>query len=177
MRPAELRLAAVAVAIGFVASGSLVWIITSQATRINCNPGGWEQTPLGGAALAIGRPTEQTIGPAHWYNATVESAGGGLRVYNVGFQFQSAGTLAVSPGAKWNLTALDLGGAVIGAYALTGPAAGSWTVGGSSALVSQDAFSLLTNPENLSGGMWTFDGVGSYPDGCPVQWSITVGVP
>ena len=167
---------AVAVVVGVVAAGAFVWVVLAQPAPIDCNPQNSGPTPLG-SWLAFSSPTERTLGSAHWYNSTAQSVGSGLRLYNLGFEFQAAGGFTVSPRVAWNLTALNAVGAVIGAYALTGANAGLWYLGGHAELVAQNAFSLLTSPENLSGGTWIFSLVGVYANGCPAAGSVSVAIP
>lgn len=170
------RPVAVAVVVGFVVAGALVWVILARPTPIDCNTQSSGSPPLG-PWLAFSSPTERTLGSAHWYNSTAESVGGGLHLDNLGFEFQSAGGLAISPGVAWNLTALSAPGALIGAYSLSGANAGLWYFGGHTELVSQEALSLLTNPENLSGGSWIVNVVGLYANGCPAAGSVSVTIP
>ena len=172
----ERRLVAVAVVVGVVAAGALVWVNLTQPAPIECSLQSSGPPPLG-PWLAMSSPTERTLGSAHWYNSTAQSVGGGHRLFNLEFEFQAAGGFAVSPGVAWNLTALNADGAVIGAYSLTGMNAGLWYLGGQAELVAQSGFSLLTSPENLSGGAWIFNVVGLSANGCPAAGSVSVAIP
>ena len=142
MRATAVRLVALAVIVGIAAAGTLVWLYLPRSTAVNCNAPGSDGSPLG-TAFAISSPSEQTVGSQHWYNSTVQSGGGGLRLAGLKFEFQSPSGTVVVPGPAWNLTALNLSGERLGTYALTGGAAGNWTTGGSTLVLSGQTFSLL----------------------------------
>ncbi|MCI4347868.1 MAG: hypothetical protein L3J97_04535 [Thermoplasmata archaeon] len=134
-------------------AGATAWWIYSQSTAaVGCGGSQQGPTPLG-SAMAIGTPAEQTRGPYHWYNFSVASSDGGRELAALTFQFQTATGLNVSHGARWSLTVLNLSGGRIGAYALTGAAAGTWSSGGTQPLFSTELISLLTVPENVSGDL------------------------
>ena len=174
----EAQLAAIAVLVGIAGAGALVWGTLPRPSPSSCGDSGVGTTPLGGF-WALGPPDEQFAGSGHWYNFSVRSVGGGLELRNIGeFQIQTGSGSVVSPGPSWTLTVLGLGGAPVGAYALTGPTAGNWTAGGDRAFTSGQTIVLFAGPQNLSGDSLTVYGTGLLDSaGCPFYGSVSVAIP
>jgi hypothetical protein len=116
-------------------------------------------TPLG-TDLAVGTPTETSVGGHYWYNFTIQSAGGGLTWGNTAFQVQTAaGAIVVLPSST-TLKILSLTGSVVASYSF---AAGSWLTGGSLGVTSQQQISISTPaPTSLSGDKLVIIGSGSF---------------
>ncbi len=123
-----------------------------------------------GTSLALGQPLEQTSGPNHWYNFTVQSAGGGITLGDISFQLVTATGAVVAPGGSWSLVVLDLEGSLAGTYSLS---TGSWVSGGGAAITSGQTFVLDAVSTDLSGQGEVLNVIGTGPFG----GSISVGIP
>ncbi len=123
-----------------------------------------------GTPLALGQPTEESAGLQHWYNFSVESAGGGIDLGNIQFQVVTATGSNVPPTNAWSLSVLSLADAPVGAYSW---AAVNWTTGGGAALSSDQIVVLDSGATNLSdkGDVLDVIGAGSF------QGSISVEIP
>ena len=151
-----------------VVLAAVLYILISGLTK---GPG---NTPLG-TALAVQSPNEAQPAAAapHYYNFSVQSAGGGLILNNLNFQIlTSTGSIVTTVAAGWTLNVLGITGATVGTYAITS-ASPSWTVGGTTAVSSQMTIAL-TSPtgaaNNLSGDSFVIIGVGTF------SGSITVSI-
>src|SRR5579863_1305301 len=104
-----------------VVLAAVLYILISGLTK---GPG---NTPIG-TALALGSPAEASNAAAnHWYNFSVQSAGGGLTLGSLAFQVQtSSGGIVTLPGGA-AITVLGLTGNTVGTYNI---ASGSWASGG-----------------------------------------------
>jgi hypothetical protein len=168
-------IAAVALVAGIAAGATLCWFSFGMNPPVGCGSSSQGNTPLGGPPLALGTPRETTRGSDHWYNFTVQAAGGGLRLEDLKFEVQTAGGLNATPGADWRLNELAPNGSWLGTYSLTGTTAGTWTSGGTNALAVSQVLSLLAAPEDLSGDTFVVSFVGSGP--CPAGGSATTAIP
>src|ERR1700747_2982587 len=65
-----------------VVLAAVLYILISGLTK---GPG---NTPLG-TSLALAAPAEETAGTGHWYNFSVQSAGGGLTLGNLQLQIET----------------------------------------------------------------------------------------
>ena len=167
-----------AVVIGLVAAAAVLWVNLNAPGQTACGTAPSGPTPLGGAGwVAFGSPSEQTVGAYHWYNFTSESAGGGLSLDNLNFQVQTPNGSIVTPEVAWNLTVYDMYGSRIGTYSMTGPTAGTWTSGGASRFTSQQSFSLLATPNQLSGDKLAVIGTGTVSCGSPISGTTTAEIP
>ena len=146
-----------------VVLAAVLYILISGLTK---GPG---NTPLG-TALALGSPGEAQKGANNYYNFSVQSAGGGILFNNLNFQVLNPSGQIVAPTAAWSLTVLNLLGTSVGTYALTGASAGTWTVGGTTALSSSQTI-CLNAASSLSGDTLVVSGAGSF------QGSISVPIP
>jgi hypothetical protein len=137
-------------------------------------PNGSTSTPGGcygcGTSLAVNKPIESANAANHWYNFTVESAGGGMVLNNLEFQVVAAVGSNVGPNATWTLDLVDLSGNAVGSYPFSG---GTWTTGGTTLLTSGGAFDLDTGSMNLGSQGDALNLLGT--DG--FQGSISVNIP
>ncbi|MCI4319882.1 MAG: hypothetical protein L3J87_02990 [Thermoplasmata archaeon] len=97
---------------------------------------------------AIGTPTPTTDAWAHWYNASVASAGGGATLGETHWQFQTPTGSIVSPGTNWSLTVEDASRSVVGVYNLT---AGVWSLGSHTPWTSLMQVSIYSANVSLDG--------------------------
>jgi hypothetical protein len=175
MEDPDGRLAVVALVVGIVAGAGLVWV--SEPPGVNCNAPPSGGTPLG-TSFSLNTPTEQSVGSDHWYNFTVGASAAGMVYRSFSFEVQTGSGAPVAPEPGWSLLAVNSSGREIGAYALTGPTAGTWISGGSEPVLSGQAISLLSSPESLSGDTFLLAIAASYANGCPVGGgSVTVSIP
>jgi flagellin-like protein len=144
-----------------VVLAAVLYILISGLTK---GPG---NTPIG-TALAIGTPTPAINKWAHWENFSIASAGGGITLGAMNFQFQTATGAIVAPAANWTLNVLGLTGAVVGTYALT---TATWTLGGATPATSQMTIVAYSANILLSGDVMLVSGSGSY------SGSISVSIP
>ncbi|HZY93209.1 MAG TPA: hypothetical protein VFG07_10635 [Thermoplasmata archaeon] len=177
MRASSGLASALSVAVGVGVAVALVWGVTSNSLAGSCGrSGGLGGHPLG-STVAIGARKETTVGPNHWYNASIVSASPNLELANLKVQIQTWGGMTISPEPLWNLTVVNLGGTPVAGYLLTGPSAGSWSWGPHQAVLNNLVLDLLTNPENISGNLWFVYLVGSDVNGCAVSGSISTQIP
>ena len=169
-------MAALALVGGIVVGASLFWTAFQSPTTVGGGSFPTGNTPLG-TFLAFGSPSEETNGADHWYNFSVESAGGNYRLNNLDFQAQTPGGMTLAAGAGWALIVSDAGGAKVAAYSMIGPGAGNWTDGGDHLLTSTQSVDILTTPENLSGDTWVALLSGNGADGGPGMGEVTVAIP
>ncbi|HEY6238498.1 MAG TPA: archaellin/type IV pilin N-terminal domain-containing protein [Thermoplasmata archaeon] len=152
-----------------VVLAAVLYILISGLTK---GPG---NTPLG-TSLAVQSPTEAQPSAAslHFYNFSIQSAGGGLLLNNLNFQVLTpSGAIVVTTAAGWALNVLGITGSVVGTYAIT-TAAPAWTLGGTIAASSQQTIALTTPAaaaNNLSGDTLIIVGVGTF------SGSIAVSIP
>jgi flagellin-like protein len=144
-----------------VVLAAVLYILISGLTK---GPG---NTPLG-TALALGTPAEASKGTNNWYNFSVQSAGGGILLNNLNFQVQTSSGGIVPVGGSWTFNVLSLTGSVVGTYAMS---TGTWTLGGTTAVSSQQQFVLNAVSSALSGDTLVTIGTGSY------QGSISTNIP
>ena len=142
-----------------VVLAAVLYILISGLTK---GPG---NTPLG-TALALGSPGEAQKGANNWYNFSVASAGGGLLANNLNFQVQSA-TGSITTPTGWTMNVVSLTGTTVATYNMV---TGAWTLGGSTAMSSQDLVDLDATT-SLSGSTMIVSGSGSF------QGSISVVIP
>lgn len=136
-------------------------------------------TPLG-TAFAIGAPVESVVGGTHWYNSSVQSAGGGLRLGGVQFALRSASGDRVPFGAGWGVLVTEPPAVTIGEFVWINATGGVWNSGGSASVSSRQSWDLHSGSQDLSGGDWivTFAGfVGLGTTGCPQIGAATVAIP
>ena len=152
-----------------VVLAAVLYILISGLTK---GPG---NTPLG-TSLAVQTPieTQPSAASLHYYNFSIQSAGGGLILNNLVFQIQNpGGSIVTTVAAGWALNVLGITGATIGTYAITA-ASPSWTLGGTTAVSSQMTIAL-TSPtgaaNNLSGDHLVIVGAGTF------SGSISVNIP
>ncbi|HZY92868.1 MAG TPA: hypothetical protein VFG07_08910 [Thermoplasmata archaeon] len=177
MRASSALASALSVAVGVGVAVALVWGATFNSAPVSClRGGGFSGHPLG-STVAIGAPRETTVGPNHWYNASIVSASPNLELGNLKVQIQNSGGGTVTPGPLWSLTVVNLAGTPVAAYSLTGTNAGSWSWGQHQAVFNNLVLDLLTNPENISGNQWVVYLVGSDVNGCLVSGSISTEIP
>lgn len=164
----------VAVVVGAAVGATLVWASTPTTTEAAC---GWPTSgtvPLG-SAMALSAPIETTIGADHWYNFTVESAGGDHELSSLQVHVQTVVGRIVTPGPNWTLDALNPNGTWLGAYSLTGPVSGTWLEGGNSTLAAGQVISLMTGLDRLSGDVLVVFVAGSGE--CSFSGTIITAIP
>ena len=144
-----------------VVLAAVLYILISGLTK---GPG---NTPIG-TALALGTPVPATNKWAHWYNATVASAGGGITMGATNWQFKTPSGSIVSPAANWTLNVLSITATVVGTYNL---ATGVWTLGGTTPLTSQMQVVIYSGSVALDGDNAIISGSGSY------SGAISVSIP
>jgi len=147
-----------------VVLAAVLYILISGLTK---GPG---NTPLG-TALALGTPSESQggAGNTHFYNFSVQSAGGGIQLSNMQFQVQTAAGTVVTSAGTWSVTAIGVSGASAGVYSFT---TNSWTSGGTTVMNSGQQLVLLTpTATSLSGDNLIVVGTGSY------SGTISVAIP
>ncbi|MCI4340740.1 MAG: hypothetical protein L3J73_05710, partial [Thermoplasmata archaeon] len=81
------------------------------------------------------------------------------------------------PGPSWTMIGGSDSGTLLGTYAWTGSAAGTWVSGGTTLLQSGQTFSVLASPQTLSGDNLLILGVGNGNLGCPFAGSVSVAIP
>jgi flagellin-like protein len=136
-----------------VVLAAVLYILISGLTK---GPG---NTPIG-TALALGSPAEASNAAAnHWYNFSVQSAGGGLTLGSLAFQVQtSSGGIVTLPGGA-AITVLGLTGNTVGTYNI---ASGSWASGGTTPATSQMTIVVYSAATSLSGDNFVVSGSGSF---------------
>jgi flagellin-like protein len=134
-----------------VVLAAVLYILISGLTK---GPG---NTPLG-TALAMAAPNEGTAGTGHWYNFSVQSAGGGLTLGSIQLQIQtpSGGIVTWPAGSTVNMVGLT--GNTVGTYT-TGT--GVWT-NSATAITSQMILVIYTAATSVSGDSLVVSGTGSF---------------
>lgn len=161
---------AVALAIGVVCGSGIVWLSLPHPALSRCEPA-W-----GLSDLVFGRPAEEAKGGDHWYNFTLQAAGGGLAMDNFAFQIEDSNGTAVTPGPAWTLQSFDPKGNLAGVFDFTGPAAGTWPVGGEAPAWGGQVFSLLTSPDGIAGDTFVTNLL-TGPPPCPMKGTVTTAIP
>lgn len=158
--PSVTRLAEVAIVLIAVAAAGAVAVVNDAQENpswlswlTNLDAGGCPVGPVGPneplpAWLALDRPTEQQNSLNHWYNFTVESAGGGLqwRAFNLQV-LTSTGTL-IDTTKGWSAEAVDLNLSPIGSFEFMN---GTGTTNSSAPLASSDTLVLDSGTTSLGG--------------------------
>ncbi|HZY70787.1 MAG TPA: type IV pilin N-terminal domain-containing protein [Thermoplasmata archaeon] len=136
-----------------VVLAAVLYILISGLTK---GPG---NTPIG-TALAVGTDTPATAGTGHWYNFSIQSAGGGLTLGSMNFAFQTTTGSIVPPGGTWTLTVVNiLTGATVGTYTL---ASGTWASGSGTPASSQMNIDVYSAAVALTGDNMIVSGTGSF---------------
>jgi hypothetical protein len=169
-------LTTIAVVLGIAAAVILVWVAMPRSSGVDCNPSHSGQTPLG-SFLSLSPPREAVIGPTHWYNFSLQSVPGDLRLANLVFEVQTTSGVVVQPNPAWTLRLTDPAAGVLGNYSLTGLSAGTWASGGATTPISGDTVGLLTTPGGVNGDWFDVFLTGTYASGCPATGSISVSIP
>lgn len=150
----------VAVGVATVSVALILWLFL-PAPPVPCNGcGGY------GSALALGSPSEDSPGANHWYNFSIQSAGGGLILNNINFAIDSPSGSNIAQSA-WTLLVTNLYHQVVGVYGLANE---SWTSGGTSVVTTQQSVDLETTTP-VSGDTLVASGAGSFAG------SISVAIP
>ncbi len=129
MAAREEWLTAIAIVLGVAVAATAEWAVASGPQPVDCYPHSAPGSIPIGTALAIATPTEESVGADHWYNFSVQAAGGGLHFNNLLFQVQTSSGSVVDPGSGWTFNAYDVHGLWADAYELTGATAGTWSGG------------------------------------------------
>ncbi|HEY6238499.1 MAG TPA: archaellin/type IV pilin N-terminal domain-containing protein [Thermoplasmata archaeon] len=152
-----------------VVLAAVLYILISGLTK---GPG---NTPIG-TSLAVQTPIEAQPSAAslHFYNFSIQAAGGGLILNNLIFQVTTpGGQIVVTTAAGWAVNVLGITGSVIGTYAITS-ATPSWTLGGTVLVSSQQTIAMTTPAaaaSSLSGDRLIIVGTGTF------SGSISVSIP
>jgi hypothetical protein len=105
----------------------------------------------------------------HWYNFTVQAAGGGLVMENLNFQIQSYPSGNVTSLAGWTLNVIGLTATVVATYSMV---AGTWSTGPTVAFSGSMVISLLTQT-SMSGNTFVVSlSYGACPGG-----TVTTPIP
>ncbi|MCI4319503.1 MAG: type IV pilin [Thermoplasmata archaeon] len=144
-----------------VVLAAVLYILISGLTK---GPG---NTPIG-TALAVGSPSYATNKWQNYENYSIASAGGGITLGSMNFQFQTATGSIVAPAANWTLNVVGLTGTVVGTYSLTTAA---WTLGSGTPATSQMTIVVYSGSVQLHGDNMVVSGTGSY------SGQITVSIP
>ncbi len=134
-----------------VVLAAVLYILISGLTK---GPG---NTPLG-TALTLSKPAENVAGANHYYNLTVQAAGGGLIMNNLNFQVQGTGGNVVPPLGSWTLTVVGNLGTTVATYTMN---AGTWATGSTVSVASPQVISLNT-PSSLSGDTFVVSGASGF---------------
>lgn len=162
--PIGIVLAIVADVAVFAAIGWPMPVVQPGGPCQGCSP------PIG-PSLALGQPGEQSSGPNHWYNFTVESAGGGITLGNIIFHVVTATGAIVPPGASWTLVVINLTGSLAGSYSF---GTSTWTFGMDQIVTNDQTVVLDSGTVNLSEQGDVLNVIGS---GGSFQGSISVSIP
>jgi hypothetical protein len=162
---------ALVAAVGIVsaAEGNLFWLSAPPANAcltMSYPPG---QTPLG-SSLAFGAPFEQVRGPNHWYNFSVQSAGGGITWGELALQVVTATGANVTPAASWSGGAWGYPDVWVATYDFAGQ---DWSVGGSAVINSTQTLVLDSGSTDLSAMGYALNVLGR---GC-FQGSVSISIP
>ncbi len=182
MRPRSRRLWVAGACLGLVAivgavavvtafEGNLFWLRGQSSAPSGCgspSPTGGN-TPLGSSA-ALGTPREQVKGPNHWYNFSVQSAGGGIAWGDIRLQVVTAENVNITPTTAWTAVVTAISGPPVATYDFVN---GTWSEGAGVAWTSLQTLSIDSGTTNLSaaGDMLNVLGVGCF------QGSISVNIP
>lgn len=151
MQGREVRLTALAVAVGIVAAGTIAWLAEPSVGMPSC--GTSRNTPLG-SSFALSEPSEQIDHGEHWYNFSIQSGAGVPTFSTLTFAVTTREGTNITPGTNWSITALSASGEVLGQYTLSGLAAGTWPSGGPNTVRSGDVLSLMSGTTGLSGDVF-----------------------
>jgi hypothetical protein len=146
--------------------GNLFWLYGPPSRACAPTP-----TCFCGTGPALGKPYEHAVGPHHWYNFSVQSAGGGLEWGEILLQVVTATNANVTPTASWTGTVtVPSAGPPVATYEFTN---GTWVTGASVLWTSVQTLSLDSSTTNLSamGDTLNVNGVGCF------QGSISVSIP
>ncbi len=163
-----LGIVAVVASVGIVTAsqGDLFWLYGPPSS--GCAP----PPPCQGLCTgpAFDRPLEQTLGPNHWYNFSVQSAGGGLVWDEWAFQVVTGTGGNVTPTSSWTAVVLDLAGSPIATYVF---ANSTWAAGGTELFLSSQTLSIDSGATDLTalGDALNVIGVGCY------EGSIAIAIP
>ena len=144
-----------------VVLAAVLYILISGLTK---GPG---NTPLG-TSLALAPPSEGSAGTGHWYNFSIQSAGGGLILNNLAFQVKNAAGTVVSPTGLTTVNVFGLSGSTVASYTY---ATAVWATGGTLAVTNQMTIIFGSTTVNLSGDTLVVLGSGSF------SGSISVSIP
>ena len=142
----------VAIGLAAVSVVAMLWLYLPSPRTPSC-----DGCPFYGSTFALGSPSESSQGGNHWYNFSIESAGGGVILNNLNFVIDSSSGANVAQSA-WTLHVTDDYSRLVGVYALANE---SWTSGGTSVVTTQQSVDLETTTA-ISGGTLVVLGVGSF---------------
>jgi hypothetical protein len=143
---AALAVVLVVATIGIVTAvqGDLFWLRGS--TTNPCGTPSTGQTPLD-SFIAFSDPREAVDGPNHWYNFTVESAGGGIVLGGLTFAVAGPTGANITPTAMWSSGVVGLTGTWVGIYDF---GTATWMSGQNVLLASSQTLILDTGVTSLS---------------------------
>lgn len=155
-RPQRPWLLPVVLAVAIVAAGGgaaayLYWqnqLAAQQSADDGTCGGPGNPCPPPPPLLAIGVAIPHPVGPDHWYNASVQSASGGIELKNTSFRFLGEGGSQIGAGASWSLTVENGSSAPVGVYSF---ASSTWTSGGTSEFSPGDTVALYSGTTALDG--------------------------
>jgi len=142
-----------------VVLAAVLYILISGLTK---GPG---NTPLG-TSLALAPPAEGAAGTGHWYNFSIQSAGGGILLNNLLFQVQTVSGTIVTPAGLTTVSVLGVSGSVVATYTY---ATAVWATGGALPASNQQTIIFGSTTTNLSGDELIVLGTGSYSGSISVQ--------
>jgi hypothetical protein len=168
---ALIAVGAIIAAAGIVteAQGNLFWLYGQPTGGCPAPYSGSGDTPLDTSA-ALNTPMEQVRGPNHWYNFSVQSAGGGMTWGEIGLQVVTSTGSNVTPTDLWSAVALGLTGSSVATYSFS---SGTGTTGSSAPFLSSQTLVLDSGTTNLSAVGDSLNVVGM---GC-FQGSISIAIP
>ena len=144
-----------------VVLAAVLYILISGLTK---GPG---NTPLG-TALALAPPNEGSAGTGHWYNFSIQSAGGGLLLQSLAFQVKNPSGTVITPAGLTTVNVFGLSGATVASYTY---ATATWASGGTLPATNQMTIIFGSTTTNLSGDTLVVLGSGSF------SGSISVSIP
>ncbi len=160
---------AVVAAVGVVteSQGNLFWLYGPPTPACAPPP---SCDGLCGTGPALSKPSEQAVGPNHWYNSSIQSAGGGLTWGDIRVQVVTAVNVNVTPTAAWTAVVTDISGSPVATYDFVN---GTWSEGASVAWTSLQTLAIDTGTADLSaaGDRLNVVGVGCF------QGSLSVPIP